>query len=220
MAGLVAVEGVLACKPGHAVDETASITVKRAEHPYVSRGGVKLAHALELFDIDPASAICLDAGASTGGFTDCLLKKGARKVWAIDSGRNQLDYRMRSDNRVVSLEETNIRSMDISIVTDTIDILVADVSFISLKLVIPPLLPLLADKVAIITLIKPQFEAGRDEVGKGGIVRDTKVHDEVIANLKEFFGGHSLDCMGVIPSPIEGAKGNREYLAHFRKKLR
>jgi len=217
MAGLVRVNGNPAEKSGTMVDEESEIEVLGKDHPYVSRGGVKLAHALDVFSINPQNAVCLDAGASTGGFTDCLLQRGAAKVWAIDVGENQLDYKLRTDPRVVSMEGVNTRSMDISVITDAIDIIVADVSFISLKLAIPPLLPLLKSGGSAVLLVKPQFEAGKDSVGKGGVVKDPKVRKKTLDGIIAFFTSIGLECLGHCESPISGRKGNIEYLVHLLK---
>ncbi|MDH5476999.1 MAG: TlyA family RNA methyltransferase [Nitrospinota bacterium] len=211
LAGLARVDGRPADKPGSLVDVTCQITLKEKDHPYVSRGGVKLAAALDHFHVDPKGLICLDLGASTGGFTDLLLKKGATKVWAVDVGTNQLDYRLRTDPRVVCLEKTNARQLDSQMVTDRIDLLVADVSFISLRLVIPPALPLLGPGARMLLLVKPQFEAGRENVGKGGVVRDEAIRKRSVDQVRGFFEDMGLVCQGVIPSPIQGAKGNVEY---------
>ena len=215
MAGLVTVDGVKLEKAGQMVDVDSLVTVKEKDHPYVSRGGVKLASALEHFGKNPTGLTCLDVGASTGGFTDCLLQSGAKKVWAIDTGSNQLDYMLREDERVISMEGVNARDIDLLLIKDPIDLLVADVSFISLKLVIPPLLPALKKDATLILLVKPQFEAEREKVGKGGIVKDPKIHEEVINDLVAFFHSKGLTCLGVIASPIEGRKGNIEYFINL-----
>ncbi len=211
MAGAVFVDGERVDKSGSMTSENSKITLKEKDHPYVSRGGVKLAHALEMFKVDPSGVTCLDVGASTGGFTDCLLQSGAQKVWAVDVGENQLDYRLRTDERVVSLEKVNARDMDISLITDPVALLVADVSFISLRLVIPPLLPLLTYEAKLLLLVKPQFEAGRENVGKNGVVTSLEIHNHVINKLLSFFASIGLSCWGVTDSPISGRKGNREY---------
>ncbi len=211
LAGKVLVDDRPVTKAGQMVAEESSIIVKEKDHPYVSRGGVKLAAALVEFGIDPSDKIALDIGASTGGFTDCLLQRGAKKVWAIDVGTNQLDYRLRTDPRVKSMEGVNAREIDPALITDPIDILVADVSFISLRLAIPPLLPALKNNAHIVLLVKPQFEAGKGRVGKGGIVKDAAIHKEVVDGLITFFVRLGLTHHGVCESPIEGRKGNREY---------
>ncbi|MDH5511467.1 MAG: TlyA family RNA methyltransferase [Nitrospinota bacterium] len=211
MAGLARVDGQPAVKPGAMVDGACEITIKEKDHPYVSRGGVKLAAALDHFHVNPEGFVCLDLGASTGGFTDLLLQRRAAKVWAVDVGRNQLDYRLRKDPRVICLEKTNARDLGAHLIRDRIDLLVADVSFISLKLVIPPALPLLAPGARLLLLVKPQFEAGRESVGKGGLVRDDRVRMHTVDQVREFFEKMGLVCQGSVPSPIQGAKGNVEY---------
>jgi len=218
LAGEVLVDNEKIVKSGAPVSEECEITIKKKQADYVSRGGIKLAYALDRFGIDSSEKICADVGSSTGGFTDCLLQRGATKVWALDSGVNQLDYSLRIDNRVIVLEKTNVRKIDPAIITDSLDIIVADVSFISLRLVIPPLLGRLSSKADLALLVKPQFEAGKDKVGKGGIVKDTRIHQEVIENLKKYFVKEErLAYISVCESPIQGAKGNREYFLHFKK---
>jgi 23S rRNA (cytidine1920-2'-O)/16S rRNA (cytidine1409-2'-O)-methyltransferase len=214
IAGLVTVNGAPANKPGTAVADGDEVNVKGKDHPYVSRGGVKLAHALDVFHIAPAGMTCLDVGSSTGGFTDCLLKRGAIKIFAVDVGENQLDYRLRSNPRVVTIEGVNARNMDLRLITDPIQLVVADVSFISLRLVIPPVLPAIVKGGRLVLLVKPQFEAGRGKVGKG-IVRDGKVHEEVLESLGGFFEGIGLVKEGVCESPILGKKGNKEFFVVF-----
>jgi len=218
LAGRVCVNGARADKPGAMVDEAAEVSVREKEHEYVSRGGVKLAHALDTFGVDPAGKTCLDIGASTGGFTDCLLRRGAVKVWAVDVGVNQLDYRLRADGRVVCLEKTNARQLGPALVTDRIGLAVADVSFISLRLALPPALTLMDEGADLVLLVKPQFEAGRAQVGKGGVVRDVKVHRQVIDGLKAFFENAGLACGGECESPLLGPKGNREFFLWLKKK--
>lgn len=217
MAGAVTVSGARVDKPGAAVDEAAPVQVAAPDHPYVSRGGVKLAHALDVFGVDPAGKICLDIGASTGGFTDCLLQRGAAKVWAVDVGTNQLSYKLRSDPRVVSLEKTNARELDPALITGRIGLLVADVSFISLRLAIPPALPLLEGDADMVLLVKPQFEAGRDKVGKGGVVRDPAARQRVVEELAMFFEGLGWYTVGACESPITGPAGNVEYFIRLKR---
>ncbi|MBI4829069.1 MAG: TlyA family RNA methyltransferase [Nitrospinae bacterium] len=217
MAGAVTVSGARVDKPGAAVDEAAPVQVAAPDHPYVSRGGVKLAHALDVFGMDPAGKICLDIGASTGGFTDCLLQRGAAKVWAVDVGTNQLSYKLRSDPRVVSLEKTNARELDPALITDRIGLLVADVSFISLRLAIPPGLPLLEGDADMVLLVKPQFEAGRENVGKGGVVRDPAARQRVVEELTMFFEGLGWYTVGACESPITGPAGNVEYFIRLKR---
>jgi len=218
LAGDVFVDGNKVDKAGAMVDPLSDITIKRKSHNYVSRGGVKLARALAEFQIDPARKVCLDIGSSTGGFTDCLLQNGAVKVWALDTGVNQLHYKLRTDPRVVCLEKTNARKIDLELITDPIDILVADVSFISLRLVVPPLLSTLRETADLALLVKPQFEAGRDKVGKGGVVRDPVIHEEVLVELRTFFQKLGLHCFRTCRSPILGPKGNAEFFIHMNRR--
>lgn len=214
-AGLVRADGVVLRKASESIAENAEIEATQP-HPYVSRGGLKLAAALDAFAIDPRDRVACDLGASTGGFTDVLLQRGARRVHAVDVGRGQLHPRIAGDPRVVAMEGCDARSLDGQAFPEAPSLLVADVSFISLKLVIPPVLPLLAPGAEIILLIKPQFEAGRAALGKGGIVRDQAVQRDVcdaIARLLTDAGGHVL---GLIESPIRGGDGNREFLIGSR----
>ncbi len=212
MAGKVRVNGDPAVKPGQQTDPECDIELLDNPCPYVSRGGLKLAAGLDHFRVDPTGWICADIGASTGGFTDCLLKRGAARVYAIDVGYGQLAWKLRQDDRVVVMERTNARHLKPEDLDDRIDLAVVDASFISLKILLPPLLPLFEKKYRIMALIKPQFEAGREHVGKGGVVRDPEIHDRVIAGVNEFAAGLGLECLGVCPSPILGPKGNREFL--------
>jgi 23S rRNA (cytidine1920-2'-O)/16S rRNA (cytidine1409-2'-O)-methyltransferase len=216
MAGEVEVNGVRAEKPGHSVDASADISIKKNSLPYVSRGGLKLEAALDNFNIDVHGLCLIDVGASTGGFTDCLLKRGADRVVAVDVGHGQLHWGLRKDPRVTVLEKTNARFITPDDIKTTLGGAVIDVSFISLKLIIPPLLKLLPKGSFIVALIKPQFEAGRNQVGKKGVVRDPSVHSEVIADLCGFFKGQDLTVIGTIPSPILGPEGNREFLAYMK----
>jgi len=213
-AGQVLVEDRVADKAGSLVEESANVKVKET-CPYVSRGGYKLAAGLAYFNVDPDDLICLDIGASTGGFTDCLLKSGAAKVYAVDVGYGQLAWELRQDHRVVVMERINARYLTVADLEDPIDLAVIDASFISLKLLIPPLLPLFKEKVAVLALIKPQFEVGRGKVGKGGVVRDPLLHEEVINEILDFCKTQSLQSRGIIPSPILGPKGNKEFLIHL-----
>lgn len=217
MAGLVYVDGQRIDKPGTPVDENAEITVREALCPYVSRGGLKLEKALELFDFTLDGAVAVDIGASTGGFTDCMLQKGARKVFAIDVGYGQLDWKLRNDPRVVNMEKVNIRYLDMDTVDKDIDFISIDVSFISLKLVFPVAAQLLAETGSLVCLVKPQFEAGRSQVGRKGIVRDPAVHREVIKNVAGYAADNGLYCHGLTYSPVTGTKGNIEYLMFLRK---
>ncbi len=219
LAGKVLVNGHSALKPGHRYPQDSNIALTGTDCPYVSRGGLKLSHALSHFDICVKGLVCMDVGASTGGFTHCLLLNGAKLVYAIDVGYGQLDWGLRNDPRVVVLERTNIRYLDPSKVEILVDLVTIDTSFISLKLVIPCVLRYLGNRGQIIALIKPQFEVGRDKVGKGGIVRDPRLHKEVISDLETFFTQEiGLTFTGVVPSPILGAKGNREFLVHLTRR--
>jgi 23S rRNA (cytidine1920-2'-O)/16S rRNA (cytidine1409-2'-O)-methyltransferase len=213
-AGHVTVNQQVIDKTGTMVDDNSTIEIKEP-CPYVSRGGYKLAAALKHFNIKPAGFICLDVGASTGGFTDCLLQNGAAKVYAVDVGYGQLAWKLRQDSRVVVMERTNARYLQPEDLQDFIDLAVIDAAFISLKLLIPPILSLFRNNIAIIALIKPQFEVGRGKVGKGGVVRDPVLHQEVIDDIINFSAGLDLQNKGVTPSPILGPKGNTEFLVHL-----
>ena len=217
MAGLVYVDGQRVDKPGTSVDTEAEITVKEALCPYVSRGGLKLEKALELYGFSLENATAVDIGASTGGFTDCMLQKGAKKVFAIDVGYGQLDWKLRNDPRVVNMEKTNVRYLDTDTVDSDVDFISIDVSFISLKLIIPVAAKLLADDGSLVCLVKPQFEAGRSQVGKKGIVRDASVHKEVIENVIGYGKDNGLYSHGLTYSPVTGTKGNIEYLLYMKK---
>jgi len=181
----------------------------------VSRGGLKLAKGLEYFALDPSGLVCADIGASTGGFTDCLLQNGATKVFAIDVGYGQLAWPLRQDPRVVVMERTNARHLTPADLGEPIDLAVIDAAFISLRILLPPLLPLFRNQAAILALIKPQFEVGRDRIGKGGVVRDPALHEAVIAEILAFTRGLGLISRGVTDSPILGPKGNKEFLVHL-----
>ncbi len=215
MSGLVFVNGQRVDKPGTAVNPEAKIEVHGAALPFVSRGGFKLDKALKVFPVDPAGKICLDCGASTGGFTDVLLQHGAKKVYAVDVGYGQLAWKLRTDERVVNLERTNLRYITQEQIPEPIQLAVMDVSFISIRLVIPAVKPLLAPGADFICLIKPQFEAGREEVGKKGVVRDADVHERVIRSILEFVPGEGLSAVGLDYSPIKGPEGNIEYICHL-----
>ena len=218
MAGLVFVKGQRADKPGSSFADDAAIEVKGKEHPYVSRGGLKLAHALDHFNIDPADKICLDVGASTGGFTDVLLKRGARRVYAVDVGHGQLDWSLRNDPRVVLLERVNARHLTKDQVPEPIELMVCDASFIGLETVLPAPMALAAPGAHLVALIKPQFEVGPGRVGKGGIVRDPALHQEVCLRIERWLGAQSRwSVLGVTDSPIAGADGNREFLIAARR---
>lgn len=218
MAGLVFSGGKRVEKPGATLAAEAPLAVKGKPHPWVSRGGVKLAHALEHFGIEPAGQVCLDVGASTGGFTEVLLAKGAAKVYAVDVGHGQLDWKLRADKRVVVLERTNARHLTREIVPEPIDLVVCDASFIGLRTVLPAPLTLTKPAAALVALIKPQFEAGPEKVGKGGIVRDEAVRAEVCETIRAWLAGQPRwHVLGIAASPIEGADGNKEFLIAARK---
>ena len=219
MAGIVYVDGQKSDKAGNMVDENAEITVKENLCPYVSRGGLKLEKAMNLWGFPLTDCVCMDIGASTGGFTDCMLQKGARKVYAVDVGYGQLDYKLRMDDRVVNMEKCNIRYLDPQTIEDPIDFISIDVSFISLKLVFPVAARLLREEGCLVCLVKPQFEAGREQVGKKGIVRDRKVHKEVIEKVAAYAADCGLEPEGLTFSPVTGAKGNIEYLMYLKKPL-
>ena len=216
LAGLVEVNGRRAEKAGASTDSEAPIQVSGPLHPYVSRGGVKLAAALDAFGIDPSGLVCLDVGASTGGFTDCLIQRGARRVFAVDVGRGQLDAKLRNDSRIIVVEGVNARRLSREHVAEPIDLAVMDLSFISSRLVMPAVRRLLAPDARVVVLVKPQFEAGRNEVPRGGIVRSEEVQRRVVEEIARFGIELSLEVVGQIPSPILGARGNREFLLAFR----
>lgn len=217
MAGLVYVNGQKETKPGTAFSADAAIEVRGNPIPYVSRGGLKLEKALRVFPIDPAGKICVDCGASTGGFTDVLLKNGAAKVYAVDVGYGQLAWSLRQDPRVVNMERTNIRYVTHAEIPDEADLAVADLSFISLRLVLGAVYGLLKEHGQAVCLVKPQFEAGREKVGKKGVVRDSAVHREVLEQFLEFSREAGFGLLGLDYSPIRGPEGNIEYLAWLEK---
>ena len=218
LAGQVSVDGRVVSKAGTAVKAGAEIALAQADHPYVGRGGVKLAHALDAFAIDPSGALALDVGASTGGFTDLLLRRGAARVVALDVGHGQLDWRLRNDPRVVVIERVNARTLtavDLPEDARSFDIITIDVSFISLALVLPAIAPMLRPRGHLVALVKPQFEAGRDEVGKGGIVRDEAVQARVVEEVASAANRLGLVRAGSVESPITGVEGNREFFLHL-----
>lgn len=214
--GSVLVNGMVVDKAGALVRPDDEIVVVK-KMPYVSRGGLKLEHAIRHFDIDIKGKTAMDVGASTGGFTDCLLQNGARKVFAIDVGYGQFSWILRTDERVVLFEKSNIRYLDKDLIFDEIDIAVIDVSFISLLKVIPNVLDFLKPCGVIVALIKPQFEAGRKDVGKGGVVRSEEKRLEIVENIKGATANMGLEVLGATPSPVKGPKGNVEYLLYLRK---
>ncbi len=217
MAGSVFVDGQREDKAGTGIDVTSSLEVKGSQPGYVSRGGLKLEKAMACFDVTPAGKICMDVGASTGGFTDCMLQNGAVKVYAVDVGHGQLDWKLRNDERVVCMERTNIRYMHPEDIGEPPAFVSIDVSFISLTKVLLPVREIMAPVGEIVCLIKPQFEAGREKVGKKGVVRAPEVHEEVIEKVIDYASAIALWSMELEFSPIKGPEGNIEYLLHLKK---
>ena len=216
MSGLVYVAGQKADKPGMSFEENSKIEVRGASCPYVSRGGLKLEKALRDFGVDPTGYVCSDSGASTGGFTDCLLQQGAKKVFAIDVGYGQLDWKIRSDPRVVVMERTNVRYVPPEQLGEPLDLSVVDVSFISLRIVLPVIRTFLKENAGqVLCLIKPQFEAGKEKVGKKGVVRDPAVHKEVLDDFVALNKEINFKILGLTFSPVKGPEGNIEFLAHL-----
>lgn len=215
MSGQVYVDGQKADKPGVSYQEDVTIEVRGSVCPYVSRGGLKLEKALRDFGVKPEGYVCSDSGASTGGFTDCLLQQGAKKVFAIDVGYGQLDWKIRSDPRVVVMERTNIRYVTPEQLGESLDLSVIDVSFISLKIVLPAIKNLLKPNGQVLCLIKPQFEAGKEKVGKKGVVREASTHKEVLDNFVELATQLNFHILGLTFSPVKGPEGNIEFLAHL-----
>ncbi len=218
MAGSVLVNGNLLTKAGAMVPVDATVSLKEPDIPYVSRGGLKLEAALKAFHIEVEGKIAIDVGASTGGFTDCLLKYGARRVYAVDVGYGQLDWALRQDERVIPLERRNIRYLKPGDIGEEADLAVIDVSFISLTKVLPVVSVLLKDDAEVVALIKPQFEVGKGQVGKGGIVRDPALQTQATEKIQTFAGDIGLIPIGLIDSPILGAKGNREFLLYLKRR--
>ena len=220
MEGVVYVNGQKEIKAGSMFSEDAPVEIRKSRLRYVSRGGLKLEKAVNEFGLDLKDKICMDIGSSTGGFTDCMLQCGAQKVYAVDVGKGQLDYKLRKDERVVVMEKTNIRYVKKEDVEDVINFASVDVSFISLSLVLPAALPLLDENKEMVMLIKPQFEAGREKVGKKGVVRDPSVHEEVIEKIADLVLSEGLEIAHLSYSPVKGPEGNIEYLIHvFAKAL-
>ena len=216
MAGKVLVNDLVTDKPGTSVSDADTIAVRGEDMPYVSRGGLKLEAALQAFEFNPGRLICLDVGASTGGFTDCLLQHGAAKVYAVDVGYGQMAWKLRQDSRVIVIERTNIRYMPEEALSEKADLVTIDASFISLRIVIPSVIKFMSNNASVLALIKPQFEVGKGKVGKGGVVRDSTLHQEVIEDLTEFFRQSGFACEGIIESPILGPKGNKEFIAYLK----
>jgi 23S rRNA (cytidine1920-2'-O)/16S rRNA (cytidine1409-2'-O)-methyltransferase len=216
LAGQVRVDGQVVSKAGAPIAADAKVELATPDHPYVGRGGVKLAHALDAFAIDPANRRALDIGASTGGFTDVLLQRGATNVIALDVGHNQLDWRLRSDPRVIVKEGVNARTLTKADVPHEVSLVTLDVAFISVRLILPALPPFLDRPADIVVLVKPQFEAGREEVGPGGLVTDPTVHDAVVGSVTSSAQALGFTRRGMVPSAITGATGNQEYFLHLR----
>ncbi len=216
MAGKVLVNNLLIDKPGTKIDPESTVKLKESDFPYVSRGALKLKEAVEKLNRNVSDLICMDVGASTGGFTDYLLQNGVEKVYAIDVGYGQFDWKLRNDKRVILLERTNVRYLEEDRIKDKIDLVVIDTSFISLKIVIPSIQKFMNQNSEILALIKPQFEAGKGNVGKGGVVRDPLVHQKIIEDLKYFFTQIGLTCQAVVDSPILGPKGNKEFIISLK----
>lgn len=217
MAGQVYVDGQKADKPGDTFSEDAAVEVRGKGLPYVSRGGLKLEKAMREFGLQLQGRTCMDIGASTGGFTDCMLQNGAQRVYSVDVGYGQLAWSLRTDPRVVNLERTNARYLTREQVPEEIDFFSVDVSFISLTLILPAVRPLLAEHGQAVCLIKPQFEAGREKVGKKGVVRDKAVHEEVIEKIRSFALGNGFSVLGLTFSPVKGPEGNIEYLIYLER---
>ena len=217
MAGTVYISGQKVDKAGTLIPEEAAISIKEDACPYVSRGGLKLEKAFVTFSLHLQDKVCMDIGASTGGFTDFMLKHGARKVYCVDVGYGQLDYRLRNDHRVINMERTNIRYVKPEDIPEPMDFISIDVSFISLELVLPVAYQLLKNEGQLVCLIKPQFEAGKEQVGKGGIVKDGHIHEKVIQKVIDTATEEGFRVEGLTYSPVKGAKGNIEYLLWLRK---
>lgn len=217
MSGIVYVNNQKAMKAGDKIKPGDMIEIRGAKLAYVSRGGLKLEKAVKVFDLNLADMVCMDIGASTGGFTDCMLQNGARKVYAVDVGYGQLAWKLRNDDRVVNLERTNIRYIDFDLITDSVGFISIDVAFISLKLVLPVAYEILENGGTLVALIKPQFEAGKDEVGKKGVVRDISIHQRVIRDIIDFSLESGFSVKGLDFSPIKGPEGNIEFLVLLQK---
>ncbi|MBE6052042.1 MAG: TlyA family RNA methyltransferase [Clostridium sp.] len=217
MAGQVYVDGQKLDKAGEKISVEANIEYRGHAIPYVSRGGLKLEKAMKIWPITLEDKVCMDIGASTGGFTDCMLQNGAKKVFSVDVGYGQFAWKLRTDERVVCMERTNIRYVTPDDIGELLDFASIDVSFISLKKIMPATIGLLKDKGEVVALIKPQFEAGREKVGKKGVVRDKEVHKEVVHGIVDYLLEQNLNVLGIGYSPIKGPEGNREYLVYFSK---
>jgi 23S rRNA (cytidine1920-2'-O)/16S rRNA (cytidine1409-2'-O)-methyltransferase len=218
LAGRVLVNQEPMTKPGTRISEDDDVVIRGTDMPYVSRGGIKLAEALIQFQIEVAGLQCMDIGASTGGFTDCLLQNGAARVIAVDVGYGQLAWKLRQNPSVTILERTNIRYLTVEEVPFPVDLAVIDVSFISLKIVVPAIRKFLKTDATVLALIKPQFEVGKNRIGKGGVVKNPLLHDEVTLSLSQFFETIGFLVHGIVPSPITGPKGNKEFLCYMKNK--
>lgn len=218
MRGKVMVEGQRIDKPGMKVRLDAPLEILEKETSYVSRGGVKLEGALQSFNLDPQGMVVMDVGASTGGFTDCILQKGAKRVYAVDVGYGQLAWKLQKDPRVINLERRNIRYLKREEIPEEVDLILVDTSFISVEKFLPNLLRFLKRKGSLLILIKPQFEVGKGEVGKGGVVRDPTLHQKVIQRISKYCQEIGLEVLGVIESPLLGPKGNKEFFIYLKKK--
>ena len=219
MAGKIYVNNRCVDKPGFFVSADDHIELRGKDIPYVSRGGLKLEAALNALEINANGYVCMDVGASTGGFTDCLLQNEALRVYAVDVGYGQLAWKLRNDPRVIVIERTNIRHLPPEAIPELMDLITIDVSFISLKIVIPTVLEFMKKDAQILAWVKPQFEVGKEQVGKGGVVRDIAIHGKVIENLTEFITKMGLACVNILPSPILGPKGNREFFILLRSAI-
>ena len=217
MAGNVLVDGQKIDKAGTRINPDSSIILKEKDHPFVSRGGVKLSFALDYFKVSVSGRTVLDVGASTGGFIHCVLMRGARKVYAVDVGYGQLDWLLRNDERVVCMEKTNIRYLSPAQIQDFISLAVSDTSFISLKKVLGPIISIVQESGEIIALIKPQFEVKPNEVGKGGVVKNERLHIRVIDEIVEYAKGLGVEVRGTVESPLKGPKGNKEFFIYLKK---
>ncbi len=219
MAGMVYIDEVKHDKPGEKVLLESNLIVRGNPNKYVSRGGLKLEKAMALYGLELNDKHCMDIGASTGGFTDCMLQNGATRVYSVDVGYGQLDWKLRNDERVVNMERTNIRHVTEEAIEKPLDFISIDVSFISLKLVLPVANKLMEEGAHIVFLIKPQFEAGKENVGKNGVIKDPKIHKRVIVDILSFAQDNGFEYIGLSFSPIKGPKGNREYLGYFKKSV-
>ena len=217
LAGTVVVDGERQAKAGTLIRPEAVIRLTHAPQPYVSRGGLKIEKALDFFAIDALGKVVMDVGASTGGFTDCLLQRGAHRIYAVDVGYGQLAWKLQQDPRVINLQRRNIRHLSREDVGEEVDLVVVDTSFISLQLVIPPILTFLREGGELLTLVKPQFEVGKGEVGKGGVVRDPAQHRQSVAKIRAFAINKGLLPRGVMESPLQGPKGNREFFLYCER---